>query len=64
MGKKVAFLDLARMRPHAESGARDVGPQACISGRIHVLPGQLGTSSQVRLSNLPSTPVRSLIIRV
>lgn len=46
---QVAFLDLKRMRVHKETGLEDVGPAACLSGRLQLLRGQFGASSQVQL---------------
>ena len=44
---QVAFLDLRRMQVHADSNLLDVGPSSCVSGRLHLVMGQMGTGSQV-----------------
>ncbi len=46
---QVAFLDLERMQLLPQSGLENVGPAACLSGRLQLLRGQFGTMSQVRL---------------
>lgn len=47
MRVQVAFLDLERMQVQPQSGLDNVGPAACLSGRLQVLRGQFGSSSQV-----------------
>lgn len=44
--RQVAYLDLRRMRMGVRAGLLDAGPAACLAGRIALLPGLFGTSSQ------------------
>lgn len=44
---RVVFLDLKKMELQPETGLINVGPHACLSGDMHIVPGQMGASSQV-----------------
>lgn len=43
----VVFLDLAKMELQPESSITSVGPRGCLAGDLHLVPGQMGASSQV-----------------
>ena len=45
---QVAYMDLARVRLQADCGLADVGPAACLAGRLTLLPGMCGTPAQAR----------------
>ena len=45
---QVAFLDLRLMQLHADSGLVGAGPSSCLAGRLQLVQGQMGATSQVR----------------
>lgn len=54
----MAYLSLACVQLRAEAGLADVGPAACLAGRLALLPGLFGAPAQVRSSllQLPCIP--------
>jgi hypothetical protein len=44
---RVIFLDLNKMELQPETGLMNVGPRGCLAGDMHMVPGQMGASSQV-----------------
>jgi hypothetical protein len=50
---KVAYLDLAKVEMQQESGLVNAGPWGCVAGDLHLVPGQLGASSQVLAPHKP-----------
>lgn len=48
-----AFLDLQKMRIMPAASLTDIGPCACLAGDLRLVPGQLGTPSQVCSGPLP-----------
>ena len=52
---QVAYLTLACVQLRAEAGLADVGPAACLAGRLALLPGLFGAPAQAR-ARLPQLP--------